>query len=355
MEFLFLNDIRSEILNHLRFKDIYQLKYTNRYLSQKIRLETYILRDIEAKLKPIFCDKYNDFLTVLNETGSIISGSLILQALLDEYWPDADLDLFIPTQGIKYIDAPGATTEITEVEEFIFRSFNQPSSCRNSDHSAYRDSLSEITHVRNYGINDHKDGTQTHYPVNCIQTVAVNIRPDEISRFKKDYSDFDICRNWYGIKNGKAYCSITCLDQIMRKTTEFKFGKKISNTMKRHFKYCNRGFTFTNKLKPMLSTIFAMTDVYKLFYMTPIEDESEKYQVICGDLNVLANYDFYSEGIIDTSMPKSYPYEKFTKCDINATCPFKFCYQHEPTIPKHFHLLPHYVTFGDDDHILVVE
>ena len=354
MELLSINDIRAEILNHLRFRDIYQLKYTNRFLHQQINFESYITREILRRLKPIFEDKYNDFLAQLNDTGSVISGSFIIQALLDEHWIGSDLDLFIPTKNVKYLDIDGVSTEITEVEEFIFQSFNHPGSCRNSDHH-YRDTITDIEHVRNYGINHHEDGTKTNYPVGCIQTVAINIDKEEIKRFMEDYSDFDICRNWYGVSNNRSYCKIYRLHEIMNKTTQFKFGKKISNTMKRYQKYRDRGFCFTNDIKPMLSTIFGMTDVYKLFYITPIDHESTKYRVIKGDLNILAHYDFYADGIIDTEISSSYSFEKFARCDEFATCPFKFCYQNVLTTPKHFHLFPYNISFGDNDHILIVE
>lgn len=123
---------------------------------QQIQLAPYIVRDIEAKLKPIFTDKYSDFLTLLNHTGSVISGSFILSALLNEHWSNADLDLFIPTQ---YLLMLLVRQQISLRLKSL--SFNRPGSCRNSEHFAYRDTITDIEHVRNYGINIHQDGIQT--------------------------------------------------------------------------------------------------------------------------------------------------------------------------------------------------
>lgn len=342
MNILTIDGIRSEILKHLYVKDIYSLKSTNKKLFDKISLDFYITRDICHRLKIIFGNKLDNFLIQMDKSGSVISGSFVLQVLLNEHWIGSDLDIFIPINGIKFVEAK-ATTNITELEDFIFTSFNRCSSERNSDH-IYTES-SDIEHVRNYNIfvrnPTEKSCEEVNIPdsdienknqLGLIQTIAIKIEQNEIGKFMTDYSDFDICRNWFGVKSGKPYCNIYRLHKIMDKNAEFRLGKKLSNTMLRYYKYKKYGFEFTNDLKPFLNDILKVSNVYNLYYVRSIKNKKGRYRILQGDVDKLNHFDMSEYGIIDTNILASCP--DF----LQSTCPVRFCFQNEIDIPEHFHL-----------------
>lgn len=76
------------------------------------------INNINKKLGEIFGDQLNTFKTYLQESGAVISGSFIVQCILDEYWTDSDCDVFVPVKGL-ILDQTTYRNPITEIEKFM--------------------------------------------------------------------------------------------------------------------------------------------------------------------------------------------------------------------------------------------
>ena len=99
----------SRPLLHLTFKyikliDIYKLfqlgihshyhKFDIEYIKQRT------IHNIHKRLKYLLEDKYEKFIYYLKKSNASISGSFILQCMLDEYWDNSDIDIYI-TEELK--------------------------------------------------------------------------------------------------------------------------------------------------------------------------------------------------------------------------------------------------------------
>jgi hypothetical protein len=81
-------DVVSIIAEYLPMDDI--LKMDN-----KINWQPIAYARVMAKLNEIFGAKTTDFVRALQESNAVISGSFVLQALLNENWQDSDIDIYI--------------------------------------------------------------------------------------------------------------------------------------------------------------------------------------------------------------------------------------------------------------------
>jgi len=86
------------IVRYLTIKDIYNLSLVNRELYNKIN-EDYVLEQIKKcliiNLKKVFGTNYKSFIKALNVDRAVISGSFILQSILNEKWENSDIDIYI--------------------------------------------------------------------------------------------------------------------------------------------------------------------------------------------------------------------------------------------------------------------
>lgn len=53
------------------------------------------MEQVEKRIQKVFGQHTNVFKNLLDTTGAVISGSFIIQAILDEKWENSDIDVFI--------------------------------------------------------------------------------------------------------------------------------------------------------------------------------------------------------------------------------------------------------------------
>lgn len=82
------------ISKYLTPKDIWHLGFVDKKLRSKLNL-IYIHSEskkrVIERLKNIFGQNYNEFVKIMIKTRAIISGSFIIQCVLNEYWDNSDL------------------------------------------------------------------------------------------------------------------------------------------------------------------------------------------------------------------------------------------------------------------------
>ena len=100
METLLGSDIRFLLQNHLNLAEIYKLSQ----IYQKKKLVDIInnicILEMKTRLKDLLQDDYEDFMSVMEKNGAVISGSFIGQCMLKENWR-TDIDIFVPMIGNK--------------------------------------------------------------------------------------------------------------------------------------------------------------------------------------------------------------------------------------------------------------
>lgn len=210
--------------------DLYKLRFTNKFYLDNITLLTIkqsILRQINLRLSSIFGDKLDEFKKLLNDTKGAISGSFIVQCILDEYWNNSDIDIYFP--------CPTETSP--DIGDFFTKVMHLKNSSYDSDEMHNNISKNNIYMITNYEYNG-----------KILQLMYMDIPYDHelLWEFIIDNFDFDFCANIYYIDNAEECVKISKFNNIIRKTDKFsiKFEsiQRIMASMDRYYKYTNRGF-----------------------------------------------------------------------------------------------------------------
>ncbi len=205
-------------------KILYNLKLTNKWHLKEITFQNIkyvVIKNITRKLKELVDIDYNEFVSYMEQNDISISGSFVLQCILDEYWLKSDIDLFTPREKI-------CCDIITDNNYFAVGE-----NC-NDDYVN-----TGVTGVRDYCNNNKK----------YANLQIIFMREDRnVLHYVKYFFDLDICKNVYSVKNGNHCLYIDKLINIMNKEISFDFINTSSNFPSRKIKYENRGFTFKNNL-----------------------------------------------------------------------------------------------------------
>jgi len=286
-----------ELNNHLPMDTLIQMMRVNQSHRQEA-LAVFHQRGCDAiikRLKTIFGQHYDQFETLFQQCGAILSGSFVLQCLLGEEWP-SDVDIYIPILG-NDLSNPDYNHPKSSLENFIYQT--QGFYVYHEDIKTYDfDNETKMIFLRQYVwlsatdnddnhnntlkkfIDDH-DTSRTHYKYEkfdavdnnrkalrqCVQNqhktltvdtgqekvvlntthlqcILVDCHKNEMINFIKDEYDFDICKNVFWLDD-QHQLYIHALYDIINKQTTFKYTTKIETSEKRKEKYEQRGFTFT--------------------------------------------------------------------------------------------------------------
>ena len=234
------NDMLSILSQFLHPKDIWTMNKTIGSIGKdfmKKYLEKSIIRSINNRLRSILDGNLNKFKKILQDTQSIISGSFIMQCILDEHWQKSDIDIFISHEEIgkrlvhKKIKNPAyPEDEFTPLEDFLFIKTRW----KDGHKSDRYDYSSFIKWVRDYRLKNY-----------IFQTIQLIWKKENLYDYILQTFDFDICKNAYGIdKNGNEYIKIFNLKNLLNKETNFAFKGNVEKSMDRYLKYKERGFNF---------------------------------------------------------------------------------------------------------------
>ena len=207
---------------------------------------TYRIRNIITnKLKFIFKNKYYDLLSILNNKNAFISGSFPLQCILNEDW-SSDIDIF-------YID--------NNDNDLLLKEFENILTDEELDLSNQVDEL-KYMYLNNLPIMDIKSYHKIHISeykkieVSIdIQFIKIdpnyfkdNINNDNFDKLITHYLDnefdFNVCTNYFYIKNNNYCISLNNLNNIFNKEITLKRNINLYTILKRVDKYKERGFKF---------------------------------------------------------------------------------------------------------------
>lgn len=256
MNTLFKENIQ-EIIKFLKPKDCYHYTVTCKTYYNNFNIKQNVIDEINNRLLGIFGTKLNDFKSLLQRTGSFISGSFIIQCLLDEYWTNSDIDIYVPMLDNE-VYYPSNMYMKTDVDNFMYYDMGFDGIYDGFELGAYRDKGTKINdclkYVRNYITNKNYK----------IQIIGLNIDKSlsEMKQFVNETFDFPICKNIY-YNDVKEYIVLNNVYHMVNKETVFQTGKIMSLTIKRYYKYKRNGFVFTNKDNLTYHDIITKHDRYQ--------------------------------------------------------------------------------------------
>jgi len=240
----------SIITQYLDCKDIHTLKMTNPKFNKKIginHLQQIIKIKFEALLESLLGEQSNTFYELLQKDNASISGSCILQLLLDEQWNNTDIDIYICGKNLKNQNndmydflkntnlfeiktvtsydkvLPTETCLITKLHNFTFKN--------------------KISHIIKFQI------IKIGFDEKNIKNIEYKYEePDQkIHHNAIDHYDFNTCKNMIYFDNNEFHFKIDNPDDVFNKFTSninIKNKAYMNSLFSRVIKYSNRGFTF---------------------------------------------------------------------------------------------------------------
>lgn len=316
---LYGDPLTYHISTYLLPKDLYNIKYVNKTFYQFINTKMItrsINKEIYKRLLTYFGQYTDHFLELLYENNGIISGSFILQCILGVYWAKSDIDIYIP-DGKK-------SEEFTSVENFVYNDLKWEW----INGYGYGDDVDtndiKITFTREY-TNEHDQK---------LQFIHLNLGKeiDQLYNFVHKTFDFDITKNIYA----KDYLSICNLHEIFTRETMFKCAFRMGSTIRRYYKYKERGFTFTNLDKLSYQRLAKNSDILydedgiiraiELCNLSTIKKgpTHNTYKIIDGKKDVLHGLEYIQKDmkIIKDTLTIS---NKTLFLECSDTCPIKLC------------------------------
>ncbi len=248
------NDVYIHLFPYLLHQDIYLLSWCNKSLKLLIidLLKSYLICKINNKLLQIFGNSFLQFKQLLKESAVVISGSFVLETILDENY-DGDIDMYQVGYCERY--------KFSDLDKYMYTAGNISGSTNMIEDDGwihcygplFNTGSEIIRKITNYTINGKKVQI-VHLDDNCS-----NIENDEkqlintntqITRFNKirqhvaDF-DFDICKSIYYRDDKGDHLEIDYIDNIFAKNTPFKFKTTgMVSSVGRAKKYSERGFKF---------------------------------------------------------------------------------------------------------------
>lgn len=228
----------------------------------------YIIK-FEKRLKSIFSEETDTFKSLLNETGAVVSGSIIVQAILGEEWKSSDIDIYIPATDEQ--SPHGNPT--SKIDEWLLNKLGW----KMSNYMAinlYGDTMSrgqDITWIRNFNSNN--------LAIPRVQLIHTRLKSNELTEYINTNFDFVICKNVYSVNADSALLFINNVSAIVKKQFSFEFAGNIFGSLERAKKYIDRGFKITFDSLKILDEILAFQENQR--YLDDSKKKSNIYVRIC--------------------------------------------------------------------------
>lgn len=240
------------------YREFKRGKITSEMASIRISLNT--ANKIKTIFKDLFKHFYDEFVLYLEKSECFISGSFVLQNILDEKWNDSDIDIFTHSKldtllnwgnfDVSSDDEPIASKSPKKKQENIKKNTK-----KNYDNILIflRDEVKCNMKTHNGNGYDniaiqkkgdcHTDAIIDVIDVTINQTILqfISIKKDvDIKKSIHDF-DFDICKNICGVKDWEFFVNIYNMQEIFEKKFNLKYNGHLK-TIQRINKYIERGF-----------------------------------------------------------------------------------------------------------------
>jgi len=222
-----LNHDVCGIINEYLFPiDLYHLKYLNKeyfsYVTKKILYDNIILQ-ITKRLQQVFQDDYDNFIEYMQLNQLVISGSFIVQCILNEIW-SSDIDMYTFSKKLF-------------LREKWTENYDVHHHCYDYEH------ILNIASIHNYYPK------QVSASISHIQIIKLQASSTitDIDKFLDNNFDFDICKNKYTIVDCRPQLKIHTLHGILNRQCQPMINEYGWKKIDRMSKYHKRGFNFNIK------------------------------------------------------------------------------------------------------------
>uniref|UniRef100_A0A6C0C6N3 F-box domain-containing protein n=1 Tax=viral metagenome TaxID=1070528 RepID=A0A6C0C6N3_9ZZZZ len=240
-------EIYNHITSNLDSYGLHSLSHTCKQFFPKY--SKHITTKINERLLSIFGDNLPALKKMMQKTGCVISGSFIIQCLLNETWKDSDIDFYVSTQGNE-ITKTNSGYNKSAVDDFMYNVMRYDGSIDDQ----YADiENNPIKYVRTYKHLRNMRFDARLIKINPkMQIIGIDVAKNANSMF--DYIvktfDFNICKNMYYYDGYDHIRSNNNFDEIFLKETTFEMPNikqiDIQSNLARYCKYKNRGIAFKN-------------------------------------------------------------------------------------------------------------
>lgn len=207
-----------------------------------------VIKVIDDWFREYFGNKYEEFRKAMILDKAVLSGSFILQAILEEKWEGTDIDFFVSLKNVVankklYPSDIYALKFYSHLQYFLF---SEPDVEDEADRHILADSI--LKRYRGLSIDfdeirEYKIESKRNQHVDKFQVIELN-KTIDIFSFIDSTFDFDICKNtFYYDKNGINLKILNARD-IINKSTGFKPCINLKSSLERCKKYTARGFKF---------------------------------------------------------------------------------------------------------------
>lgn len=272
MDSLFTTDINNILIEYMSTKEMFDMKKSidNMKLTDAMIKKKFI-QNINSRLADVFGDKLDTFKKFLEDTQSFISGSFIMQCILEEKYDGSDIDIYTcKKENVVNYPLELGTLFPNEKE-------NMPNN---------NDARANIHYYQNSG---YEVIATTHYDV-CdfyMNEFRIQFIITEKPYSMIDNFDMDICKNTYSIKNGKEYVSVHNIDQLLEKKSDYIYRVIINDNsnnvmnryMTRYYKYIDRKYII-NKIIPK-NVIDKYTNNTNIYISSIISEDDHAIKIIC--------------------------------------------------------------------------
>jgi hypothetical protein len=249
--------IIAKFLNPLDIVNVYKACSRNRH-NYYTMFQQAVINKIDGWFREYFGDRYLEFRNSMIKSKAVISGSFILQMILDETW-NSDIDIFMHSSS-QNIQLPDNVSwqKVSDIENFLYSDHD------NVKDENLRDLYGDIfdkcgCRVRQYQINQ-KDDKPKLKKFTYFQTISISDNRNKIrSRSNSEeyknrkiiellniHNDFDICKNAFWYDHDGCHIYISDPSQIINKKFKGKTkrtrGDTRPNPIDRKEKYELRGF-----------------------------------------------------------------------------------------------------------------
>lgn len=180
--------------------------------------------------------QFVQFTQAMRQSGAVLTGSFVLQAILGERWPESDIDFFVPEGRLR---APSGT-QTSELDNWLFAAGVYKERGRlaaklpgGTYHDVITGGEKTITMLRDYWLNDVK-----------FQLVHIN-RPStgDVCSWIETEFDFSIVKNSVWVDpHGQWQWRVADWNAIETKSFAFQINRHLASSLRRRAKYEARGF-----------------------------------------------------------------------------------------------------------------
>jgi hypothetical protein len=260
IQYTFQSDWFIQILsNNILPINLYILKFVSKPLTKIVDelLPQIIIKKFKSLFKPKHCDLIMKY---INTNHLVISGSFIIQCILNEYYEDSDIDLYdysgtsVKDNYLNILNINTETLKYPQTANFI-------------------DTYDNLVYIDTVINRKFKNGKN-------IQTIIINSNdvtdPQTFKNYMIQTFDLNICKNMFTYIDNKPFLYIHAPFKLINKHDTILGNYLGSKTIGRIQKYMNRGFSIDATLSKSDYFQYSTNSTPFMVYKNDIDGNFEK-------------------------------------------------------------------------------